>query len=524
VKAKAATLLIKVKAHRGCPLNEEADIRAEMGRLKQEKEKTWSSPTYRTIYQWAEASKIKKGVETTKQTAWTQAVRNRMRQKAGEIQALRAYENGAEKWRREHMPRKGKGIISAEGQELLEDKETWGNETALRGAIHDSRKRERSNEDGIFMPHQKGPITSTFTADWFLREGQGRELLGEWMKKTAVRSQDQRRMLQANSHTFPTNSWIHKITKGRESDRCDLCRTLWIAEGRFRTEEELPKQTLGHIQHTCEALSAAHIDAHHQCWRLIHGELARLATPEWKFLCVSGEKCLQTIWDEITTDFEDMQYLNLTQETIWNAARAREMARPLKPAEHKRIQEGIPRETVMRESFWRMRPDGIAVLPPAGNKAGTFCILEHKRMSDCCEHYLVRAKKTAENQYASLRSAISTVIQRQGWKVDQVSFITGARSVDKQDFRNNLKFFGVPEASISSIYSKLAMRTFDVYANILKCMYSTRFNGGATRSEASSDAQPTPCVDTSFTRPISTLPQPDKYKRRKKESPKERDK
>ncbi len=62
----------------------------------------------------------------------------------------------------------------------------------------------------------------TFTVDWFLREGQGRELLGEWMKKTAVRSQDQRRMLQANSHTFPTNSWIHKITKGRESDRYDL--------------------------------------------------------------------------------------------------------------------------------------------------------------------------------------------------------------------------------------------------------------------------------------------------------------
>ena len=58
-----------------------------------------------------------------------------------------------------------------------------------------------------------------------------------------------------------------------------------------------------------------------------------------------------------------------------------------------------------------MRPDGIAVLPPAGNKAGTFCILEHKRMSDYCEHYLVRVKNTAENQYDSLRSTISTVIQ-----------------------------------------------------------------------------------------------------------------
>jgi hypothetical protein len=111
----------------------------------------WSTPTNRTIYQWSEASKTKDGVDTTKQTAWTQAVRHRMRQKAGEIQGHRAYEKGQEKWRKEHMPRTGKENISTEGQELLEDKEIWGNETALRGTIHDSRKRERTNEDG--MPH-----------------------------------------------------------------------------------------------------------------------------------------------------------------------------------------------------------------------------------------------------------------------------------------------------------------------------------------------------------------------------------
>jgi hypothetical protein len=164
--------------------------------MKQEKEKTWSTPTNRTIDQWSEASKTKGGIETTKLTVWTQAVLNRMRQKAGEIQAHRVYEKGTEKWRKEHMPKRGNGNISAEGQELLEDKEIWGNETTLRGVIHDSRKRERSKENGSFMPHQKGPITSTFTTDWFLREGQGRELLGEWMKKTAVRSQDQTRMLR----------------------------------------------------------------------------------------------------------------------------------------------------------------------------------------------------------------------------------------------------------------------------------------------------------------------------------------
>jgi ribonuclease HI len=131
VKAKAATLLIKVKAHRGCPLNEEADIKAEMGRMKEEQEKTWSEVTKRTIYQWSEVSKTKTGTLTTKQSAWTQAVRNRMRQKAGEIQAYRAYEKCADKWRKEHIPRKGEGDISEEGQELLEDKDKWWDKTSL---------------------------------------------------------------------------------------------------------------------------------------------------------------------------------------------------------------------------------------------------------------------------------------------------------------------------------------------------------------------------------------------------------
>jgi hypothetical protein len=35
-------------------------------------------------------------------------------------------------------------------------------------------------------------------------------------------------MLQANSHTFPSNVWIHRITKKKESDRCDLYKDLWI--------------------------------------------------------------------------------------------------------------------------------------------------------------------------------------------------------------------------------------------------------------------------------------------------------
>ena len=72
--------------------------------------------------------------------------------------------------------------------------------------------------------------------------------------------------------------------------------------------------------------------------------------------------------------------------------RARELARPLTQVEDRRIKGGTPKETVVKESFCRMRPDGIEVLPPVGNKPGIFCILEHKRMSDVFERYLIRTR------------------------------------------------------------------------------------------------------------------------------------
>ena len=49
------------------------------------------------------------------------------------------------------MPRKEKGGISEEGQEILEDRDIWTNKTTLLGVIHESRKMERSNDDGVFM-------------------------------------------------------------------------------------------------------------------------------------------------------------------------------------------------------------------------------------------------------------------------------------------------------------------------------------------------------------------------------------
>ncbi len=63
-------------------------------------------------------------------------------------------------------------------------------------------------------------------------------------------------------------------------------------------------------------------------------------------------------------------------------------------------------------------------------------------------------------------------MQRQGWKVEQVSFITGVRSLNEDEIKKNLTYFEVPPAShvIEPIREKLAMKIFDEYVNILKGM------------------------------------------------------
>ncbi len=98
-------------------------------------------------------------------------------------------------------------------------------------------------------------------------------------------------------------------------------------------------------------------------------------------------------------------------------------------------------------------------------------------MSDVTSHYIVRAKNVAMAQYESLRSTLGKVMQRSDWVVNQRSFIEGARSLNEAELKENLEYFKVPSASLELIRTKLAMTIFDEYANILKGMYSTRFNG-----------------------------------------------
>jgi hypothetical protein len=102
-----------------------------------------------------------------------------MRQKAGEIQAFRALERGAEKWCREHIQRHETNPISEEGQDLLEDTDRWHDQASLLKECYESKKRERIHEDGSFLHHQKGPNHGDLYSRLAPRGGEYRKKLGE---------------------------------------------------------------------------------------------------------------------------------------------------------------------------------------------------------------------------------------------------------------------------------------------------------------------------------------------------------
>ena len=75
VRAGRATFLIKVKSHRGEPINERANTLAEEGRTISDDDKRWDDRTDRMTFE------VRKG-DTTVQSVWTNSVRNALRKQA----------------------------------------------------------------------------------------------------------------------------------------------------------------------------------------------------------------------------------------------------------------------------------------------------------------------------------------------------------------------------------------------------------------------------------------------------------
>ncbi len=81
---RARTFMVKVKAHRGEPLNEKADIQAENARQLSSECQQWTTRTQRMTYEWNDSD----GVQHV--TAWSKAVRNEILRGGAEHQRQKA--------------------------------------------------------------------------------------------------------------------------------------------------------------------------------------------------------------------------------------------------------------------------------------------------------------------------------------------------------------------------------------------------------------------------------------------------
>jgi len=84
VLRRARTFMVKVKAHRGEPLNEKADIQAENARQLSSECQQWTTRTQRMTYEWNDSD----GVQHV--TAWSKAVRNEILRGGAEHQRQKA--------------------------------------------------------------------------------------------------------------------------------------------------------------------------------------------------------------------------------------------------------------------------------------------------------------------------------------------------------------------------------------------------------------------------------------------------
>jgi len=135
-------------------------------------------------------------------------------------------------------------------------------------------------------------------AEFLLREGESRELLGSWIRSGAVPEAKKRRAKQVITCSFPCGQWLHMIG-ARANPRCELCRRE--RETRGASIDSLLTETVAHIQSAgCNLQKKSVIGAHNRCWKYLIGAISTHGEAKRSLEVLGGDKDrqLHTLWKE----------------------------------------------------------------------------------------------------------------------------------------------------------------------------------------------------------------------------------
>ena len=502
IEAGAATFLVKIKAHRGEPLNEGADDEADRGCQIGIEEARWNEPTGRTLFTW----KSEKGI--TRRAVWGLGVRQAITKKAGWLTVAKEKAAGNRAWWKgwwQHWKWEKK-VSQEEAQRALEeswweDDETWDSiNTGLKGQM------EQQRASGL----NAKPVHRTWTADFMLREGQSRSELGKWLRDSKIALQKRRRMLQVLTNSFPCGVFLHKIGK-LESDRCRLCQKLG-AEG---PKEGIARETVGHIQSArCRGQREVVIAAHNRCVRAILKEVQKggKQSTEVQVITEDGECSMTTLWQR--QELLEICAWEQVKQAAWTARMERlgrqgtgmecedeesnglwacegcqqmcsgredQVSRETGKCCQCRRKEGKSQqgEDKCKECWWasldKQRFDGVVI--DRRNKVHRLLILEFKRRSDTRAEYWQEGMREAKEQYEDLCRGIMECV-RDGWECCFVPIVAGTKSMKEEAWNEAMEKFGVAKVRWSGGRVRLMRVLLEEHEKVLGSFWAQVLGGG----------------------------------------------
>ena len=358
-------------------------------------------------------------------------------------------------------------------------------QAASKGAQGDLMSNERWGRECMLQLQEdenwNKPTTTTWAAEFLLREGESRELLGSWIRSGAVPEAKKRRAKQVITCSFPCGQWLYKIG-ARANPRCELCRRE--RETRGASIDSLPPETVAHIQSAgCNLQKKSVIGAHNRCWKYLIGAISTHGEAKRSLEVLGGDKDrqLHTLWKE-TKIGEILPWEDIEEEAEELIARSRveRRASASNQANQQREDEsgGDEKDPSEEVIFGQRRPDSLAI--DWTNKM--VYVLEFKRTSDQRRDYREKAESRARAQHDVLIRSLEKVAgetesEGERWKVKLIVFVGGTcGSVHVQTFNCNLKELGVLESKRGAIRKGLVQELLYAQDTVL-CSYFAQREG-----------------------------------------------
>jgi len=170
--AGAATFLVKVKAHRGEPANEEAEIQADKAISGKDIPTAWHDRTNRAVFTWQEPRR-KGGTVSCEDRKWTwnSRVQEAIRRGSAKEEVRKHQDRVTGAWKQISKQRRRVDVSYDPSMVTALQHGTWMDEEGFKKTCI----REKKKRGDI---HQ--PFYGTWVADFMLRQDAGRFMLGKY--------------------------------------------------------------------------------------------------------------------------------------------------------------------------------------------------------------------------------------------------------------------------------------------------------------------------------------------------------